>query len=523
MKRITTSPKIVGAYFTNDTTLSTSGVSQPHWFENKSESGFSYLPVLNCIKINGNEEFKFCADDGGEGLTAYNANNRHMPLAADVVKSRKIDVTPNDLFCGDIDMILNFTDSSVNVVSDNYHAKEYAPIHRSQKFSDYEGGLIVLSLFTLNAPKRLYERYGYSNYFATLAKQYAGKPGPINLELFNTYDFLVKCLTQPGTSAVALADTVKVAKAYYLSPMAMTFSKGPSLYFSSKRMLFSRDNPLTCAPHPEMSKDLRDDTGVIETIRANGVSCFIVDNDDALGDRYYNFAGVVTLVPKMKDKEKADGLYILPIDASKRVIADNIIPLDKVDESGFLFKSREEANTGADKRTQYKDDVEINKLNLTNETIELKRESEEKERSAASLVAQLRLESEMAMNAMRLENERTVSQMKLENERTRDADRLAHEREMSELRRGDAKAKRDADDERARIKTELEMRKQETENARFYYDMRKTNTDTSILGYKQDYEEGRYRRDGTVETIKTVGAITGLVLGGMMLYSKHNS
>ena len=44
--------------------------------------------------------------------------------------------------------------------------------------------------------------------------------------------------------------------------------------------------------------------------------------------------------------------------------------------------------------------------------------------------------------------------------------------------------------------------------------------DTRQLDTKSHYEERKFERDNTIETLKTVGAVVGLIAGGMVFYNK---
>lgn len=495
MKKLINGSTIVGLYATDAAMLSNSQTSQPYWLNSNNICALRYLPVLDYIRFNQNEEFTFCTDKHSEGLQAYNENNRLHPLSAEAIRDKKLNVTVNDLFCGDIDMVLNFTGRYITATADTGIAKMFAPLDPT-KFGELDGSIVVVSIVTLNSPSAVKDVYGYNDYIASLMTHTAGKTDYFSNENNRLFTFVNACITTNKLSARILSNTLKVVRTYTIEPSQLNIKEKESVYLYRKRIAFSFASILEVPPHPEMTQEYINHRGTIDTIRANGVSCFIVDNHDALSERYYNFAGTVCKVPKMKDADKSEGLYIISIDSGKTVTVENIIPLDKVDENNYIYRSMEEANSGADMRTKYSDEFELDKLAMNQQNLVLKHELEEKKRSLELQSVQQRLEFEASMQ--RLKNEEALFKKRMEEE-------------QAKLRM-----------ELERNKASNETLKQETDRFKFGYDIRRVDVDTRSLYNKGSYEEGKYQRDSTIESIKTVGAVAGLVLAGMMIYSKSS-
>jgi hypothetical protein len=192
---------------------------------------------------------------------------------------------------------------------------------------------------------------------------------------------------------------------------------------------------------------------------------YIIDNDDVLSDRYHNLYGETVKVPKFKSNNGImNGLYIVTIQDDFSIKVDTYYKIEEIDSVNFIYKTKEEAETGA------------NKLDLLNN--ELK-------------------EKELAMQhnlIIAKENyEKTIHNLKLENEK------IKSEYEI--------KAKED-ELKFNEIKRKLE---QMSISDKIYYDR-------NHYKIKNDYEEESYRRDSFIESLKTVAALSGIVTTGFLLY-----
>ena len=84
----------------------------------------------------------------------------------------------------------------------------------------------------------------------------------------------------------------------------------------------------------------------------------------------------------------------------------------------------------------------------------------------------------------------------------------------------DRKRKARHEETMLQLKRDSESAKRQTEDHKFNYERNRYQMDNLSLYSKREYEVGKYERDSTIETIKTVGGIVGLLAGGVVLYGK---
>lgn len=168
-----------------------------------------------------------------------------------------------------------------------------------------------------------------------------------------------------------------------------------------------------------------------------------------------------------------NGLYIITTDENAKPHTEIICGLDKIDENQYVYRTVEEANTGADIKNKYKQELEKSRHELELERISRSNESLE----------------------LKTKHEREINELKLQYQERTDA-----------------------------VKKEMEtfksLKERESIQTKTSYDDYKYRMDTRHLDTKTHYEERKFERDNTIETLKTMGAVAGLVAGGMMFYNK---
>lgn len=500
----------IGMYFTDAASLGYGKGCAPYWLSSKD---MPYLPVLNWIQFNDDAEVRLASGETiGKDITTYNENQRLNRLSDSILTRSKLNVTTNDLFVGPVRIALNFTNKHVTITSSSGLAKCFSPLENSG-FSQFDGRLLILEIHTLNSIDRIHELYGYTNYLKTLRDRCAGRSDLAAQEITNVYDYVLTHLTanKALTSGVR-TDTYKVATMLDV-PVLEMLEHGSSKVLSvlSKDLEITLEDIVAAPMHDRLAQDYVTDRSVMETIRGHGLSCFLVDNHDKLSDRFINFAGMVRKVPKIKSNDKIDGLYITSIDASQHLTVDAVTPLEEIDKMRYIYKSIEEAESGADMRVQYSDQLELQKLDKANESMGLKGDHEQRLREHDLLMRQRAAELETAAREQALDF---------------DARKRALEMEASAHKaRLDAEAvQRKAEHEAfmQQLKQTAESQKQESERLKHQYDRSHMQMSNESLYVKRDYEHAKYERDSTVETIKTVGAVAGLLAGGYAIYSKFS-
>lgn len=453
-----------------------------------------YLPILELFDFDSKRELRFV--DGVSLTNEIQTYNRNLPgskLNDTVIRRSKLDVTQNDLFLGPIRILLNFSQHNVTMVTNDNIRKTFVPL-QSDRMGDFEGKVLIMSIHSLNTPTMIHNLGGPSNYLEVLFNQFKNNSNPNNVtfkaitEYANRHWSSVKMMDRLSKSnSIKLVTLVEVDIA-----MHSTSVRGKSstdLYILGQDVMLSYDDIITCKQHPKFTDPIKElsSTSLLE----NSFVCYIVDNEDMIGDRYTAFAGKALKVPKCKSPVLLNGLYIIAIKENGEKNEEEFIRLEDIDNSPYVYRTFEEALEGSDIKTKYKDQIEQARLSLEDTKINSSKEL-------------LRLKSEYETNMFKLKEqyETTINNMQIqlaEIKSNTDATKATNDIKITEKKTA-------ADD----FKTTLELMMLE----------RKQRYEDISLRNKTDYEVNRYHRDTTLETIKTVSALAGAVAAGYLIFSK---
>lgn len=487
MNYVHRTPQIAGIYLTDASQLALHTGYKNFWIP---EGDQRFLPLLNQIEIRQSGEFKFATtNDENESIETHNRKAGAYPLNRTLMARTKMNVATGDFTIGGTRLVLNFTGQPIAAKTRLDIPKLFFPIENKQLENHY-GKILVLSFHSFNTPEIVAAQCGLGNYFQLLLDEMTRyqENNPTKrkiLEHLNqSWTELKK--SRPG---VMESSTIKVCLVHEYT--AADFVKNgqsiSELYCTETGISMQyTNNPMEMSKHPKLQDDLVHNKQIVSSLRENGISCFIVDNNQTLGDRFINFAGTVKKIPKVVSKNQPEGLYIIDIDGNKALNTSSYIKLTDIDTSAGIFKSQEEAQYGGDIRQQAQKQFEMDKLELSHESLTLKHEYDER-------IRQMDLENK----ARHLEQERQLKAMEAEYQKQLQALRLQNEQ---------AKSQTFAD--------------------KFHYDYmsmeRKNYYDQVGSERKYQYESGKYERDSFLETTKTVGSIAGLLAGGFVLYRQLN-
>ena len=501
--------EIIGMYVTDATTLAHHKGAESYWITHKD---FKYLPILRMFNVSRDNEVRLASGERiSEDITTYNQNYRLTMMNEKLVEKTKINTTSNDTQVGVIMAALNFTGKRVTIVDHLGFPKSHAPL-KLEPMDHYQGKLLLITLHTFNSKENMHRVYGLTNYIKQLRDRLVGKEDFRSKENLKMYDYILECYANAKTGVILDAtDTYKVATLNVLdSDRLVGFGEeSNTFHISNLGIEISFCEILNAPMHDVFSQNYSLDTQVMDTIREHGRSYFIVDNHDKIADRYMYSAGKVVKVPKQKNPNRLCGFYHMHIDGRKSLTADDFTPIESIDTLEFLYRTEEEALYGANKKDVYKDEIELKKLDKLNESLERKTEVEITSTELFKQRQEFEFLFKKRMAEMEEEN-RIKQQAREEEDRKR---RLQIEEE-------DRRRKAAYEESMLQLKREAEYRKQQTEDHKFNYDKNRYHMDNLSLYSKRDYEVGKYERDSTIETIKTVGGIVGLVAGGVVLYGK---
>lgn len=453
----------IGMYVTDGPSIAKFPGQPSFWTSIKTNN---YLPLLDFISIKSVGEIKFTTGENvKDDVIVYNERTTTQRPTRHVLHRSKLDVTSNDLFAGGITLCLNFTRFNLTVVGPFGLPKMYRPL-TSEKLIEFDGKLIFLTIHTLNSERSVHEQTGIYKYLESLKNKRTGGNTQKEREYNSLLNYVINNLeSNTNLTDEVASDTLKVCTVFVVKEEDIfQGEKASELYIPNKGFLVTSNNVLDASPHPTFKDAITNDKDVIEAIKQHGIACFINDPDDLIGDRYFNFAGEVIKVPKIKSREKVSGLYVGSLDASKSFTLENVTELDKLEQNKYLYKSAEEALDGGDLKSKFVEESELRKI----------------------------IRTEEAQNS-KLEYEARFQQLEEESRKSK----LSHEEEVRNLN--------------------LQLEKVKSEGT-----VQKHTLDTESLYRKTQYEYGKYERDGFVETLKTVGAVAALALGIFTLYSKFS-
>lgn len=466
--------EIVGMYLTDNPNLNYQMLNNTAW---KVKDETKYLPIIDFINIKCDNDIKFTLGENiNDDLSTYNANTRLSRLDKNIRLNTKINVSTNDLYINPIHLMMNCTEYNISSVSRNGIPKLYLPLE-SSRLESFRGSVLILTVHTVTSPVTVKNVYGYVNYLDNLRAKYLSKRDSSNSYVYKRLDYIIDKLSNIKSVMDGLSsNTIKLVTMSRINQQEFFIKdKRRNIHLEEQDVTISLEDPVKMDDHPYRKFDAGGNGKLINNIRENGVSCFIVDNNDKLSDRYYMFAGKVMKIPKVKDSTKVDGLYLLSIDNNKSIDKEDIIDLEDVDKNPFIFKSEEEAKFNSDVKKRGVEDIEVKKIKMQDRSIELKAEYDNKLKEMETYYKTKQLEMEERSKELDLIYQEKLKNMKLEQERI--------------------KSKND-------------------EN--------KFQFDTFSLKNKYQYEQEKYTRDSTMETIKTIGSVAGLLAGGYALYKTIN-
>jgi len=462
----------------------------------------NYIPILDFIEINHRKEVTFGNGiNKNDEIVTYNKAISGRSFSEAVIRNGNIEVSANDLFIGPITLFLNFSNYNLTVVNENEFRKTFVPIENDH-LEDFKGKIVIMNIHTLNTPKSIQNITGCVNYLESLVDRFKNRNAPNIEEMKEVIKYAAdKWSETKFFNALSQSNSLKIATMIEISETEFLRDKTNSLYLMNQELVITLDNIVQAADHPETTNAVLSNRDIHNDVRKNSFTCYIVDNEDKIADRYINIAGTVKKISKLKNHNLVNGLYMITVDAEGKTHNDIVCKLDELDSNKYVYRSIEEANIGADIKVQYKDSVEIAKTELESTKIDKMNESLE----LKALYELITKDQEVRKGEYLTELEKLRSEIKVNLEAIKSKEEKETLREKRHLER---------------IKTEDEIRttreKRDFESFRYDIDRR-----THLI--KSDYEESKYQRDSFVEGLKTVGAVAGVLATGFLIYSKVSS
>ena len=428
-----------------------------------------YSPIVdNEFDIGINSEFKMIyGKDISRDLCSYNENTSNKNLTRDVKRNKKIIVTGNDVIADSTEIVLNFTEHKITVYDKYNIPRVFLLLENDLLRERYRGNVIIFAIHRLNNPFILADAYGKpKSYLKTLIDSLQFKQSSKHKDLLKLLKFADDYWENVDSNSLdGKTNSLKIITATSVSSedlMKGNQSTGVGIHFPNKCMTITLDSIYNYHDTPSVGSDV-DISRIKSDLIPGSRFVYIVDNHDQLNDRYIHIYNSGYKIPKFKSSKQTDGLYVVMVDDNCNFKIEAVYPIEEIDQSKLVFKTLEEAQFGADRITQYAQDIKENDLTQQRDMSQKKTELE-----------QLRHDNEMmklAMDKQTRQNETRINKMQHDNEVL--LTKFKHRLEKSKSK-----------NEKKKVKNE------------------------SI----------RYDKDKTMETIKLAGAIAGGLSTMFLIY-----
>ena len=478
MKTVSKPATVIGMYLTDSSDLYNGNkLCMP-------SKHHKYIPIVGLVKINSAAELTLTDGNNiSNEIVSYDRCTSGKSLSPETVRSKRIDITHNDLYMGPIRIVLNLSNKDISVSDEREFRKTFNKI-KQDKLEEFAGKVIIYNIYTLNTPQHILDLTGNGDYFTTIINQLENKNNPKIKEMLTVYSYARDNWHMFNRNINGLiANSIKVVT---LTIIDETELRDNDIFISELDWLISTKdiNNLPLNPAGIIGNTAIKD--IQHIFPENSFMCYIVDNEDRIGDRYINVAGHVKRISKVKNKSMPNGLYFADKGSSDPA-GEMFLKLEDIDNGEFVYKSIEEANDGANVRKQYMDEIERAKAQLENSKVE----------NSAEVIR------------LKTEHEREISKLKADAARLAanfDLEKANMERELLERKRALEETKGNNEIERDTYKTRTDVYK---------YDM-----DMASMRNKHYYETERYHRDSTLETLKTAAAVLGVASTVILVWSK---
>lgn len=481
--KVYTAPfKPMALWLTDTQELNTDPSARSHWVT-AIQGALPYIPLLDLINLGDSVKLAH-AESPDKNIYTYNPNASTQRLNPVVVQNNRLKLSGFDLIQGDITLILNFSSMALTVHTDT-NVQHFAALS-CDKAKEYKDRVFYVKITALSSPVTVEKSTGMSNYFERMIDLHCRVQTKRSEEYKEMLQFAKECWSQNFCHANNVAsNTIKVASLFEIKSSSLQHIRdGGCIHYSNLGARVMMTQTAESTPNHHFQEDLTHSSEVVKSFRDNAMSCFIVDNTSSIDDRFYNFMGQATRIPKIKDTSLVEGLYMVSADKQGSLTPNDITALKDIDKLSFIYSTLEAATTGSDLSGLNKQQHEETVARLTRE----------------NTLATLALTKERGELEMRVTQERELSAQRMRDmENTHKAALLEHE----------ARHKKEIND------LQLSLRRRESE-----YDHSKFNYDTNVLKAKGSYEADKFFRDSTIESIKTAGSLAALAIAGMMAYKR---
>lgn len=457
------------------------------------EPSKKYYPVLEYFKMDSRIDVKMLySGDVSKTIETYDPVKKPNKKPSHYVMSTDfIDVTSNEIMPIPDNVILNLT-NDVLTVYDHYNIPHAVyPIYNTNLRDEFQNKILIFTIHKVTNPKipKLMENESHS-YIERILDELRSKPekalSPAEREQLKVLEVADKLYHETALFSdrhrvsseqekISNINSYKIVTVLELDNDDFVENKIGSrpedtvLHIISKNLYITRRSVYRYFNIPVL-----DSFGFINTKSMPGTySIYIVDNKDMLSPRYTCIADKVIKIKSVKIPTSQEGLYIAEYNEDGGISLTFICDLDNIDKVKYIYKTQEEALNGADKLTLMDKEMKMKELNLQKELLEAKKENEK----------------------LKMDYEKLSRDLSIERERAKiDFEAMAKELELKY----------------SRMKRELEEKSLED----------KWRYDRDNYRMRNSYEEAKYARDTTSDTLKLVGTVVTAMAGMYLIASR---
>ena len=378
---------IVGAYFNDKGIVNNPKIgSKNSVTTNKLNNYMAVLEAVNLHNVNVrlvNSElydesivFNENADDR-HSRSGVKFSKSDLNSLKNISRTETVKASIYDLLVNDIVVVLNLSDRTVFLKDKTgaIHVKEPIVIN---KLDSFKGKVLFLSIKAYSHIKTVYRQTGIENYIKFELEKDV-KTESSKTEDFKFLDNIIDNheLDEGDNDKHSTYKVVRMTE-FDITDFQHRDKTGniiKSYYVKEHDVIISVDNYINIPQHPSEHKEYHFSQQELSVIERGDFACYIVDRENLIGDRYFNFVGNVFKVPKVTDSKNDNGLYYVYRDEKNELVV-NHHSLSEIDNQFFIYKSREEAVKGLNIAELTREEFSRDKLEIERELIRIKMESE---------------------------------------------------------------------------------------------------------------------------------------------------
>lgn len=471
-----------------------------------------YIPLVSGFSKNVKENFVIADFDNRENeLKTFDGNMSAKSYRESDLGRTILDVTRSDLLVSADIIMLNLTDVNITVSMPNGLKKIIPPIGRSEALAQFKGHILIMEVTTLNTSDFVSSVSGIDDYISLLISEVKSHPDVDETKaskLVKIYERARECMNSIAASGEKfLANSAKVINVMELEGSVMSrIDRNEFVYIKEYGLVISKNKITSGGFTPLFTRFASMTVEEVKNLKTNTFNAVLVDRNNTIDQRFLYIAGNVIEIPKSRTGE-VEGLHIYINGFGGDEIIEHI-PLDRLGDCKFVFKTRESALSGIDRMLAAEHKLKESKQDFEKFRIDSERKLQE-----------LKHERELERQRYEKEKEERDRQWALEKEE-RDRQWEQRTRHWDENKQRTNHEKSQVDLEHDRLKAELDAQRELLKLEVSRWEARQKRESDA---HKYDHELRKADAENTLQTLKVIGGVAALGGIAYTLYRKFSS